>query len=168
MLAKLLSWPLYTRWELNSLERGCWLPLTTTQNLAAQEWPVMTHCWRGWAQEGSCFPVKSRRTGLADRMWYRPARGRIPSGPHSWPCLRKHLPWGRLPSTGLCEPTGGKVDRSRGFGVPEKPGRFHIWVVFYGICFSLSDLPHSAFCMMVSRSIHVSANGSTSFLFMAE
>ena len=42
--------------------------------------------------------------------------------------------------------------------------RFHIYVLMYDICFSLSDL----LCMTGSRSIHVSTNDTISFLFIAE
>ena len=42
--------------------------------------------------------------------------------------------------------------------------RFHIYVLAYGICFSLSDLSHS---VTDSRSIHLTTNNSISFLFMA-
>ena len=44
--------------------------------------------------------------------------------------------------------------------------RFHIYVLIYDICFSLSDL--TSLCVTVSRSIHVSTNDPISFLFMAE
>ena len=44
--------------------------------------------------------------------------------------------------------------------------RFHIYVLIYYICFSLSDL--TSLCMTVSRSIHVSTNDPILFLFMAE
>ena len=44
--------------------------------------------------------------------------------------------------------------------------RFHIYVLAYGICFSLSDL--TSLCMTDSRSIHLTTNNSVSFLFMAE
>ena len=43
---------------------------------------------------------------------------------------------------------------------------FHIYVLIYGIYFSLSDL--TSLCMTVSRSIHISTNDPISFLFMAE
>ena len=42
--------------------------------------------------------------------------------------------------------------------------RYHIYALAYGICFSLSDL----LCMTDARSIHLTANNSISFLFMAE
>ena len=42
--------------------------------------------------------------------------------------------------------------------------RFHIYVLTYDVCFSLSDL----LCMTVSRSIHVYTNDPVSFFFMAE
>ena len=45
--------------------------------------------------------------------------------------------------------------------------RFHIYVLAYGICFSLSDLLHSE-VMTDYRSIHLTTNNSISFLFMAE
>ena len=41
--------------------------------------------------------------------------------------------------------------------------RFHIYVLAYGIYFSLSDLLHSVWT--VSRSIHLTTNNSISFLF---
>ena len=43
---------------------------------------------------------------------------------------------------------------------------FHIYVLAYGICFSLSDL--TSLCMTDSRSVHLTANNSILFLFMAE
>ena len=43
--------------------------------------------------------------------------------------------------------------------------RFHIYVLAYSICFTLSDLLHS---VTDSRSIHLTTNNSISFLFMAE
>ena len=45
--------------------------------------------------------------------------------------------------------------------------RFHIYVLPYNICFSLSVLLHSV-CMTNSRSNHLTTNNSISFLFMAE
>ena len=44
--------------------------------------------------------------------------------------------------------------------------RFHIYALIYDICFSLSDLLHSY--VIVSRSIHISANSKISFLLMNE
>ena len=43
--------------------------------------------------------------------------------------------------------------------------RFHIFALIYLVCFSLSDL---YFTLYNSRSIHVGANGTILFLFMAE
>ena len=42
---------------------------------------------------------------------------------------------------------------------------FHIYMLAYGICFSLCDLLH---CMTVSRSIHLTKNNSVLFLYMPE
>ena len=44
--------------------------------------------------------------------------------------------------------------------------RFHIYMLIYEICFSLSDL--TPLCMTDSRSTHISTNDPISFLFMAE
>ena len=44
--------------------------------------------------------------------------------------------------------------------------RFYIYVLAYGICFSLSDL--TSLCMTDTRSFHLTINNSISFLFMAE
>ena len=44
--------------------------------------------------------------------------------------------------------------------------RFHIYVLIYDICFSLSDL--TSLYTTVSRSIYVSTNNPISFLFMTE
>ena len=43
--------------------------------------------------------------------------------------------------------------------------RFHIYVLIHGIRFSLSDLLHS---VTASRSIHISADDTILFCFMAE
>ena len=43
--------------------------------------------------------------------------------------------------------------------------RFHVYVLAYGICFSLSDLLH---CMTDSTSIHFTTYNSILFLFMSE
>ena len=44
--------------------------------------------------------------------------------------------------------------------------RFHIYVLIYGICFSLSDLLHSV--LSGSRFIHLTRTDSNPFLFMTE
>ena len=42
--------------------------------------------------------------------------------------------------------------------------RFHIYALIYNICFSFYDL----LCMIISSSIHICANGTISFFFMAD